>query len=269
MKVVILAGGYGRRFGAETENLPKPLIDVAGKPILRRVMEMFAAQGFDDFVIALGYLGDKVKRYFLDAAQLEGDVALEPGRQDVQRLSSTAMDNWRITFVDTGLGTTKIERLRQVRRYLDDETFLLAHCDGLSDIDFAAMLATHRRQGRVVTIAAVHPPSRFGRMMLSGGARPDDCLVSRFDEKPVEDGVAINGGLYVAEPALFDYFADTSGEWETEVLPRLAADEQLAAYRHAGFWQCMDTPEDRAALAAALARRGSPVPQELRPEAAE
>lgn len=244
MKVAILAGGRGLRFGAETQTRPKALIDVAGKPILRRVMDIYSEQGLNDFVIALGYRGEDIKRYFFETMWLEGDIAIEMASRSI----SSRRPHWNIALVETGIDTATGTRLAKLAPYVDGDCFMLTWCDGLADIDLAGLLDFHRGHGRVATLTAVNKPGRFGEIAMH------DNAVTRFDEKPLRQNVWINGAFFVLDRKIFDYLDGPNVGWETEVLPRLVADRQLMAYRHDGFWQCMDTSQDRDELVELLRR---------------
>jgi len=250
MKVAILAGGRGVRFGAETQSRPKALIDVAGKPILRRVMEIYSAQGLKDFVIALGHRGGDIKRYFFETMWLEGDVAIDMAARSI-RSSPAHCDDWNIALIETGIDTATGTRLAKLAPHIDGDYFMLTWCDGLADIDLASLLSFHRAHGRIATLTAVNRRGRFGEISI------EDDAVTRFDEKPFRRDEWINGAFFVLDRRIFDYVDGPNVDWETEVLPRLVAARQLRAYRHAGFWQCMDTSQDRDELAELLLRGGN------------
>ena len=238
MKVAILAGGCGVRFGAETQSRPKALIDVAGKPILRRVMEIYSEQGFNDFVIALGHRGEDIKRYFFETMWLEGDVAIDMATCSIRSLSAYC-GNWKVALIETGIDTATGTRLARLEPHIDGDCFMLTWCDGLADIDLASLLSFHHAHGRIATLTAVHKRGRFGEISI------EDNAVILFDEKPIRRCEWINGAFFVLDRRIFEYLDGSNVDWETEVLPRLIAGRQLMAYRHAGFWQCMDTPKDR------------------------
>ncbi|HEU5213346.1 MAG TPA: glucose-1-phosphate cytidylyltransferase [Gaiellaceae bacterium] len=242
MKVAILAGGVGSRIQEETELKPKPMVEIGGRPILWHIMKIYAHQGFRDFVIALGYKGDYVKRYMLDYASLEGDltVGMRDGR--VEMHGNGDRDDWKVALVDTGQTTNKGGRIKRLAPYLGDETFMMTWGDGVSDIDLDRLLAFHRAHGKLATLTAVRPPARFGHIELHGD------VVTEFSEKPQAREGWINGAFFVLEPQVLDYIDGDDTEWEKEPLERLAADGQLMAYRHDGFWQCMDTLRERKLL---------------------
>ena len=242
MKVAILAGGLGSRIQEETELKPKPMVEIGGRPILWHIMKIYAHQGFGDFVVALGYKGDYVKRYMVDYASLEGDltVGMRDGR--IEAHGNGDRDDWHVALVDTGQTTNKGGRIKRLAPYLGGETFMMTWGDGVSDIDPNHLLAFHRAHGKLATLTAVRPPARFGHIELDGD------VVTEFSEKPQAHEGWINGAFFVLEPQVLDYIDGDDTEWEKEPLERLAADGQLRAYRHDGFWQCMDTLRERKLL---------------------
>lgn len=246
MKVVILAGGFGTRLAEETDLRPKPMVDVGGKPILWHIMKIYEAAGLTDFVICCGYKSEVIKRYFADYYLTSSDITvdLRTGSVEYHRGSS---EPWRVTLVDTGLETQTGGRIKRIARFLGDETFLLTYGDGVCDIDVRAELAFHRGHGRHATVMAVPSPGRFGILDIGD----DGDAVRNFLEKPNREMGWINGGFFVLEPAVLDYIDGDATVWEHEPLRRLAADDQLAAFRHEGFWRPMDTLKDRRDLEAA------------------
>ena len=249
-KVVILAGGLGTRLSEETELRPKPMVEIAGKPILLHIMERYAHYGVHEFVIALGYKGEVIKRYFRDLVDLQGDLTIRTASGTYERRVSGGLD-WTVRLIETGQSTMTGGRLRRLASLLKDETFFLTYGDGVADVDLAALLAHHQRLGRTATITAVRPPARFGGLTL------DDGRVTSFTEKPQIGEGWINGGFMVFEPSVLDDLAGDETVLEAHVLERLAADGQLAAYEHTGFWQCMDTVRDLRVIES-LAASGSP-----------
>jgi glucose-1-phosphate cytidylyltransferase len=241
MKVVILAGGLGTRLSEETELKPKPLVEIGGRPILWHIMKHFASCAFREFFIALGYKGEMIKKYFLDYYALTGDLTIELSRGAVERAESD-QDDWTVRLIDTGQLTRTGGRVKRLQRFLEGETFMVTYGDGVASIDLNALVAFHKRQGRLATVTAVRPPARFGGITFDGD------LVSGFTEKPQAGEGWINGGYLVFEPGIFDYLTDDASSLEADALERLAADGQLAAYRHEGFWQCMDTLRDKRLL---------------------
>ncbi len=243
MKVVILAGGLGTRLAEETEVRPKPMVEIGGRPILWHIMKHYAHYGFNEFYVALGYKGDLIKRYFLDYVSLNGNMTLDLSSGRIESRSHECED-WRVHLIDTGLETNTGGRLRRLQSLLGDSTFMLTYGDGVADVDLARLLAFHRTAGRTATVTAVRPPARFGSLNLQ------DDLVHDFTEKPQRGEVWINGGFMVMEPSVFNYLESDDSGLEVHTLASLAADRQLAAYRHAAFWQCMDTLRDKRTLEA-------------------
>ncbi|MEQ8801818.1 glucose-1-phosphate cytidylyltransferase [Haliea sp.] len=240
-KIAILAGGFGSRLGRETENLPKPLVEIGGSPILMHIMQHFCRAGLRDFVIALGYRGDCIKRYMMDYAQLHGDLRINLQSNQFERYGAQAPD-WNVELIETGLRTQTGGRIRRLQPWLGDSRFILAWGDGLHNVDLGALLAFHAGHGRLATVVAVRPPARFGHLEFEGDR------VVEFSEKPQAAEGWINGGLFVLEPGVFACIDGDDTHWEHAPMRRLAAEGQLMAYRHEGFWQCMDTPRDLALL---------------------
>jgi glucose-1-phosphate cytidylyltransferase len=241
MKTIILAGGFGTRLTEETEMKPKPMVEVGEKPILWHIMKHYAHYGFNEFIIALGYKGEVIKRFFLEHPNLQGSfsVDMKTGRVIAHE---EANENWLVHLVDTGLESSTGGRIARVRDYLDNETFMLTYGDGVSNVDLNALIALHKKCGRIATLTAVRPPARFGGLIFDGD------LVAQFTEKPQIGEGWINGGFMVMEPKIFEYISSDSTNLEAEVLEQLAAENQLAAYRHEDFWQCMDTLRDKRLL---------------------
>ncbi|MGY2133086.1 glucose-1-phosphate cytidylyltransferase [Hymenobacter sp. HD11105] len=244
MQAVILAGGYGTRLSEESGVRPKPMVEVGGKPILWHIMKIYAHHGITDFIICCGYKGHLIKQYFADYFLHNADVTFRMDRNEMQVHRSRA-EPWTVTLVDTGEETMTGGRLRRVRQYLHDDTFCLTYGDGVSDVNINESIAYHHQQGTLATLTAVRPPGRFGVFNLVD----DSSLISSFTEKP-EGGESpwINGGFFVLEPQVLDYIESDATIWEKGPLEQLAADGQLAAYRHTGFWQPMDTLRDRNVL---------------------
>jgi glucose-1-phosphate cytidylyltransferase len=241
MKTVVLAGGLGTRLAEETEARPKPMVEIGGRPILWHILKHYARFGFDEFVVALGYKGEVVKRFFLEYAGVIGSLSVDLAGGRVTR-HDPAAENWTVHLIDTGLNTNTGGRVRRLAGWLSEGTFLLTYGDGLSDVDLSALVRFHRRAGKVATVTAVRPPARFGGLVFDGD------LVAAFTEKPQAGEGWINGGFFVFEPELLDYLDGDDASLECDALPRLAAEGQLAAYRHDRFWQCMDTLRDRRLL---------------------
>ncbi len=237
MKIVILAGGLGSRLAEETELKPKPMVEIGGRPILWHIMKHYAHYGFKEFYIALGYMGEHIKRYFLDYYSLNGSITinLSVGKVQVQGQHN---EDWIVHMVDTGLHTATGGRIKRLEPWLREDTFMVTYGDGVCDLDLADLLRFHRGHGRVATVTAVRPPARFGALILKGD------LVAAFTEKPQTGEGWINGGFLVFEPGVFGYLEGDNSSLEVTALESLAADGQLAAYQHERFWQCMDTLRD-------------------------
>lgn len=241
-KAVILAGGLGTRIGEETSVRPKPMIEIGGMPIIWHIMKIYSAHGVNDFVICLGYKGYVIKEFFANYFLHSSDVTIDlsSNRMEVHEQRSEA---WRITLVETGADTMTGGRLRAVRHYLDDaEPFCFTYGDGVANVDVTAQLAFHAKHGKQATITAVAPPGRFGALEFEGD------FVRSFKEKPAGDGGLINGGYFVADPAVLDLIEGSETVWEHEPLEALARSGNLVAYHHAGFWQPMDTLRDKLQL---------------------
>lgn len=239
MKVAILAGGRGTRLAEETETIPKPMVEIGGRPILWHIMRIFAAQGFNEFVVLLGYKGEAIKRYFADYANMAGDLSIDLKAGTIERRTSLELADWRVHLVDTGLETNTGGRVGRAAHLLGDAPFMLTYGDGVADIDLHALLGFHRDQGSVATITAVHPPARFGEVQFVGDR------VAGFAEKIQTNEGWINGGFMVCEPKLVGLLKSDSSILEIDGLEALARTGELAAYRHFGFWQCMDTIRDK------------------------
>ncbi|MEO0495688.1 MAG: glucose-1-phosphate cytidylyltransferase, partial [Actinomycetota bacterium] len=240
MKVGILAGGKGSRLSEETVVKPKPMVEIGDKPILWHIMAIYAHHGFDEFAVALGYKGDVIKRYMLDVAQLGGDVlSVDLGSGQAEVRSPISLD-WKVDLVETGAENGTASRMKQLRSHLGDDTCMVTWGDGVSDVDLTALVDFHRSHGRLATMTAVRPPARYGHLELDGDT------IAAFSEKPQIGEGWINGAFFVLEPEAFEYIDDEpSTMWEGEPLERLAKDGQLMAYRHHGFWQCMDTLREK------------------------
>ena len=241
MHVVILAGGLGTRLAEETDVRPKPMVEIGGQPILWHILKHYASHGFDDFLLALGYKGNSIKRYFVEYSGLIGSLSLDLATGTIDRLERSA-EHWHLRLVDTGLETNTGGRVRRLASHIGKETFQLTYGDGVSDVDLQSLVSFHKYMGRAITLTAVRPPARFGGLMFEG----DDIV--GFSEKPQAGEGWINGGFMVCEPSIFDYFDGDESSLEYHVLERLASEGQLAAYRHPGFWQCMDTLRDKRQL---------------------
>jgi len=241
MKVGILAGGVGSRLSEETQVKPKPMVEIGGRPILWHIMMHYAHYGFKEFVIALGYKGEVIKKYMVDYCSLNSNltVNLQTGQVRIQNGYKT---DWKVELVDTGIPTLTGGRIKRLATYLGNGTFMLTWGDGVSDVNLHDLLAFHRSHGKLATLTAVRPPARFGHIELQGDQ------VAEFSAKPQTGGGWINGAFFVLEPGVFDYIDGDDTQWEREPLERLAKDGQLMAYRHTSFWQCMDTLRDKVLL---------------------
>lgn len=241
VKVAILAGGFGTRFAEETVHRPKPMIEIGGRPILWHIMMHYYAYGHTDFVVALGYKADVIKRWFVDMAELEGDLRVSPHLGRVERFPKKPPE-WTVDLVDTGLEANTGGRIKALADTIGRERFMLTWGDGVSDVNLDALLAFHRSHGKLATMTAVVPPARFGHLTLDG------ARVVNFQEKPRVSEGWINGAFFVLEPEVFDYIGGSDTQFEKAPLERLACDGQLMAFQHAGFWQCMDTLSDKMKL---------------------
>jgi glucose-1-phosphate cytidylyltransferase len=248
VKVVILCGGQGTRLREETEYRPKPMVEIGGRPILWHIMKSYAYYGHSHFVLCLGYKGSVIKDYFLNYEAMNSDITLTLGQlRAVAYHDQHREQEFTVTLADTGQDTMTGGRLLRVKRYLaKDDTFLLTYGDGLANVGLRELLTYHRSHGRLATVTAVRPPARFGGLDITDDVRGP--RVRRFTEKPQIGEGWINGGFFVLEPGVMDYIDGDDTCWEAQPLERLAQDGQLMAYRHDGFWQCMDTVRDRRLL---------------------
>ncbi len=252
MKTVILAGGLGTRISEESHLKPKPMIEIGGRPILWHIMKLYAHHGFNEFIVCLGYKGYVVKEYFANYVLNNADLTVDLASGALE-YHATNHEPWRVTLVDTGEATMTGGRLKRVARYLTPgEPFFLTYGDGVSDVDLGALAAFHRQHGKDATITAVAPPGRYGALEIVDGQ------VDRFIEKPPGDNGLINGGFFVLDPKVVNRIADDSTVWEQQPLEGLAADGQLMAYRHDGFWAAMDTLRDKNQLEALWASGQAP-----------
>ena len=242
LPVVLLAGGLGTRLREETEVKPKPMVEVGGHPILWHIMKLYAAHGCDEFVICLGYKGRLIKEFFLNYGPMQGSLSIDLGSNQVETHSRDALETWKVHLLETGDDTLTGGRIKRAAEFLGRRRFMATYGDGVADIDIGALAAFHERQGRLATVSAVRPPARFGGLTMH-----NDQVVS-FDEKPQVGEGWINGGFMVFEPEIADYIEGDSTILERAPLETLARDNQLAAYKHDGFWQCMDTVRDLSLL---------------------
>lgn len=244
MKVVILAGGLGTRLAEETEIKPKPMVEIGGYPILWHILKIYAHYGFNEFFIALGYKGEIIKRFFYDYQSLSGNLSINfaEGKVDVR---DRDCEDWKVHLIDTGQNSLTGGRIKRLKDYLKDETFMVTYGDGVCNVDIAELVKFHRSHGKLATVTAVHPPARYGELLIK------ENLIAEFSEKPQTHEGWINGGFLVFEPQILDYLTGDESILESDVLERLAEENQLAAYKHHGFWQCMDTLRDKRQLEAA------------------
>lgn len=241
MKVGILAGGVGSRLAEETETRPKPMVEVGGHPILWHIMKYYAHFGFDEFAVALGYKGEHIKRWLVDQASIAGDLTVDLQAGEITRHEGDK-DQWAVQLIDTGQHTNTGGRIKRLAPYLGDDTCMVTWGDGVATVDLHDLVAFHKSHGRLATLTAVRPPARFGHIEIVGDT------VREFSEKPQLGEGWINGAFFVFEPGVFDYIDGDDTQFEREPLERLAKDGELMAYRHHGFWQCMDTLRDKKLL---------------------
>lgn len=244
MKVVILAGGLGTRLTEETTIRPKPMVEIGGKPMLWHIMKIYEQYGFNDFIICLGYKGYFIKEYFINYYLHNSDITVEVGsnKMDVHYTSS---ESFKVTLIDTGLETNTAGRIKRIQKYTNNETFMLTYGDGVCNININELVDFHKKHGKLATLTSIQMPGRFGSLDVG-----DDGSVEHFQEKPDGDGIWINGGFFVLEPGIFNYLQgdmDTV-QWEKKPLVQIADDGQLSAYRHKGFWKCMDALRDKIEL---------------------
>lgn len=241
MKVAILAGGFGTRLAELTDKRPKPMVEIGGYPIIWHILMHYSYYGFNDFVIALGYRGEMIKKYMIDYCSLMCNLTVNVGSAEVH-IHDGHKPKWTVEMINTGLSTLTGGRVKRLAPYLGDATFMLTWGDGVSDVNLQDLLAFHRSHNKLATMTAVRPPARFGHIELDG-----DQIVE-FSEKPQAQEGWINGAFFVLEPGVFDYIAGDDTQWEKEPLERLAKDGQLMAYKHTSFWHCMDTLRDKRLL---------------------
>lgn len=242
MKVVLLAGGLGSRLSEETVVKPKPMVEVGGMPMLWHIMKIYSTHGFNEFVICLGYKGYVIKEYFANYFMHKSDITIDMHDNSIQVHDSKA-EPWRITLVDTGADTMTGGRIKRIRQHIGNEPFMLTYGDGVANVDVKKLVEFHSQNKKLCTVTAVQPSGRFGALNFGKGNE-----ILSFAEKPKGDGAWINGGFFVCEPGVFDYIAGDSTVWEREPMERIAADNQMVAYKHDGFWKPMDTLRDKQEL---------------------
>jgi glucose-1-phosphate cytidylyltransferase len=244
MKVVIFAGGFGTRLMEETEARPKPMVEIGGKPILWHILKMYEAHGFNEFVICLGYKAAYIKEYFYNYYLHNSDITIELANNNI-KVHYSDSESFKVTLIDTGLNTNTAGRLKRIKKYVEGEKFMLTYGDGVADINLNELLSFHNSTGKMVTLTSVQTPGRYGSLDIN-----DKGEVGKFVEKPAGDGMWINGGFFVLEPEVFQYLESDMDDiqWEKGPLENIAKDNQLAAYKHYGFWKCMDALRDRIEL---------------------
>ena len=243
MKAVILAGGLGSRLSEETENKPKPMVEIGGKPILWHIMKTYSLYGVSDFIICCGYKGYVIKEYFNNYYLHMSDVTFSL-KNNTMKINNSNSEDWNVTLVDTGVDTMTGGRLKRIQKYLnDDEPFCFTYGDGVGDINISELIGFHQNHKKLATITATRPPSRFG--LITFGEKDS---VQKFEEKPTEDHSWINGGFFILEPSIFKYIKGDQTFFEREPLQKISKLKSLCAYKHHGFWQCMDTLRDKEIL---------------------
>jgi glucose-1-phosphate cytidylyltransferase len=244
MKVVIFAGGLGTRISEETDIRPKPMVEIGGKPILWHIMKIYSHYGFNEFIICLGYKGYVIKEYFMNYFLHNADITIDL-QNNLTEIHGSNAEAFKVTLVETGLHTKTAGRLQQVKKYVGDEDFMLTYGDGVCDVNISDLLAYHQQHNKIATVTAIQLGSRFGGMELSGNGQ-----VTAFMEKAKDDGKWINGGYFILKPAIFDYLKDdmTHKMWEEEPMEQLTQANELVAYKHTGFWKCMDALRDKIEL---------------------
>jgi glucose-1-phosphate cytidylyltransferase len=242
MKVVILAGGLGTRISEETENKPKPMVLIDDKPIIWHLMNIFSTQGYSEFILALGYRSDVIKRWLVDLNDLDGSIKIDTASGSITKITSTLSTNWTVHALETGLTSLTGERIRQCMEIFAGEKLIVTYGDGLGNISIKSLLDFHSNHGKLATVTAVRPPARFGYMQIENGQ------VSHFGEKNQADEGWISGGFFVLEPEVISYINNENESFESGAIPRLVSDNQLMAYQHTGFWQPMDTLREKQEL---------------------
>jgi glucose-1-phosphate cytidylyltransferase len=237
MKTIILAGGFGTRLSEETEIKPKPMVEIGGRPIIWHIMKIYKHYGFDDFVLALGYKADYIKKYFLDYVKYSGNITVKI-KNGESKIVQREQDEWTIHLEETGLDTMTGGRIKRLAHWIGNEPFMVTYGDGVSDVNISEVIKFHKKMGKLATITAVRPPARYGGLFM------EDGIVKKFTEKPQTGEGWINGGFIVFEPKVLDMIKGTKSSLEAELLEELSSIGQLAAYSHDGFWQCMDTLRD-------------------------
>ena len=246
MKVVILAGGLGTRLSEETDIRPKPMVEIGGRPILWHIMKIYSQYGFNEFVICCGYKGYVIKEYFANYFLHQSDVTFDLANNKME-IHNSESENWKVTLVDTGVNTNTAGRIKKIKKYIGNESFMLTYGDGVADINIPELIAFHEKSGKIATLTSIQLPGRFGNLETD-----ETGTVKAFREKPVGDGVWINGGFFVLKPEIFDYLEGDMDDvqWEKKPLLEITNDGNLSAYQHNGFWKCMDAIRDKIDLEA-------------------
>ncbi|MBQ6219850.1 MAG: glucose-1-phosphate cytidylyltransferase [Methanosphaera sp.] len=253
MQVGILAGGFGTRLSEETVNIPKPMVRIGEKPILWHIMKIYSKYGFDDFIIMLGYKGHLIKDYFANYFLYQSDVTIDLRKNKMEILNSNT-EPWKITLVDTGLNSNTGHRVKQIEKYIEQDQFMLTYGDGVSDVNLNSLIDFHNSHDKIATLTAVQPSGRFGSLTIS-----DDFSINGFNEKPKGDKRWVNGGFFVLDKDVFNYIDDdVDNNWEENVLSGLVDVNQLVAYKHYGFWQCMDTLREKTYLQQLVEKDNTP-----------
>ena len=244
MKVVLLAGGFGTRISEESHLKPKPMIEIGDMPMLWHIMKIYSSYGYDDFIICCGFKQHMIKQFFAEYYLHRSDITFDFSDNNCTTIHNNIAEPWRVTLVDTGLHTMTGGRIKRIQKYIGNETFMLTYGDGVSDVPIDKLYEFHKLHGRMVTITAIQPGGRFGVLDIE-----DNGTIFQFKEKKIEDGGWINGGFMVLEPSIFNYITEGDATvFENNPLINAAKDKQLIAYRHEGFWQCMDTMRDKLSL---------------------
>lgn len=237
MKVVLLAGGFGTRLSELTNEIPKPMVPVGDRPIIMHIMNLYSSYGFNEFIIAAGYKSNYIKSFFSNLSITQSDFTIDLFTGDIKVHKFSSL-NWKVTIVDTGLNTMTGGRLKRLKDYLNEETFMMTYGDGLSDINLKESLRHHIKESRLLTMTAVRPPARFGELII------DNSKVTKFEEKPQLHDGWINGGFFICETKVLDYIGGDDEMFEREPMDKLCKIEQITAFKHEGFWQCMDSKKD-------------------------
>lgn len=253
MKVVILAGGYGTRISEESHLKPKPMVEIGDRPILWHIMKYYSSYGFNDFIICCGYKGYVIKEFFADYYLHCSDLSFDFTDNNRMTIHSNVAEPWKVTLVDTGLNTMTGGRIKRVKKYIGNEPFMLTYGDGVCDVDLNKLVAYHNKNNKIATLTAIQPEGRFGVIEMS----EDDAIVD-FTEKNKEDSGWINGGYFVLSPEIFEYIDGDNTVLERAPLEKLAEEKQLQAFKHGGFWQCMDTLRDKQMLDKLIAENKAP-----------